>query len=109
VENGSCRRENQRMITTGTFGSRPHAWPRWLSVCVFLALPTFLLAAEEPVTPRQPRPVWHNTRLVGTPEPRLPYRTEKTFTDIPLKQPLFAVQQPGTMWLYVVEQAGRVV
>lgn len=80
---------------------------------VFSALALCLFGAgahaEEAPSAHPSRPPWENQRLLGTPDPPLPFHAEPVFGDIPLKQPLHAVQEPGTRRLFIVEQAGRIL
>ncbi len=61
-------------------------------------------AAADPAA--QTRTPWINTRLVGSPEPPLPYTVEKTFTKIDWKAPMYIAPEPGSDKLWVVLQGG---
>src|SRR5437667_1280777 len=50
---------------------------------------------------------WTTSRLIGSPDPPLPYTVEKTFTIIKLERPLFIIAEPGTDRLFVIEQGGE--
>ncbi len=50
---------------------------------------------------------WTTSRLVGSPEPPLPYTVEKTFTNIAWKAPVYIVDEPGSDRLLVVLQGGE--
>lgn len=50
---------------------------------------------------------WQNDRLVGSPEPPLPYTTEPVFEAITWDRPLYAKAEPGTTNLVVVLQGGE--
>lgn len=50
---------------------------------------------------------WTNSRVVGSPDPPLPYTVEKVFTHIRFRAPLFAIREPGTDALWVVQQGGE--
>src|SRR5438128_11012893 len=50
---------------------------------------------------------WTTSRLVGSPDPPLPYTVEKTFTNIKWEQPIFITAEPGTDRLFVVQQGGE--
>ena len=65
--------------------------------------------AEELPFGIEQRTPWTNTRLLGSPEPPLPYRTEPVFTGVKFKQPLYIVAQPGLNRMLVVEQSARVL
>ena len=53
------------------------------------------------------RIAWQNTRLIGSPEPPLPYTTEPVFQQITWDRPLYAKAEPGTRNLLVVLQGGE--
>src|SRR5438445_9374118 len=64
------------------------------------------------VADRQPfginqRIPWTTSRLIGSPDPPLPYNVEKTFTKIKWDQPIFVIAEPGTDRLFVVQQGGE--
>jgi uncharacterized repeat protein (TIGR03806 family) len=47
---------------------------------------------------------WNSSRLVGSPEPPLPYVVEKTFTKLTWKTPIYIAEEPGTDRLWIVEE-----
>src|SRR5687768_3939515 len=53
------------------------------------------------------RTLWQNTRLLGSPEPPVPYTVEKTFSRIEWKLPIYIAPEPGTDKLWVVLQGGE--
>ena len=53
------------------------------------------------------RVVWHNQRLLGSPEPPAPYRVERVFQKVQLKAPIYVADEPGTDLLWVVLQGGE--
>ena len=73
-----------------------------LVVCIASNL---LSAAEEQPFGIDRRIPWTTSRVVGSPEPPLPYTVEKTFTNLTWKAPIFLTPEPETDWLWVV-QAG---
>ena len=76
---------------------------RWLGLFSFL-LAIFVSsykALGENVL--KPRPPWTTSRVVGSPEPPPPYTIEPAFTQIAWKSPIFAIREPGSEWLIVVE------
>ena len=50
---------------------------------------------------------WTTSRVVGSPDPPLPYSTEPAYLDIEWKRPIYAKTEPGTENLVVVEQGGE--
>ena len=63
--------------------------------------------ASEPPFGLEPRVPWQNTRLIGSPEPPLPYTVEKVFTNIRWKSPIYVADEPGTDQLLVVLAGGE--
>lgn len=53
------------------------------------------------------RTPWTQSRVVGTPDPPLPYSTEPYLPQLALKNPLFVISEPGTSNLLVVLQGGE--
>ena len=53
------------------------------------------------------RTPWHNTRLLGSPEPPLPYTTEPVLTGINWDRPMYAKSEPGTTNLLIILQGGE--
>ena len=61
-------------------------------------------AAEVESAPTLPdRPKWTTSRVVGSPDPPPPFTVEPAFTEIAWKNPVFAIREPGTEYLIVVE------
>jgi uncharacterized repeat protein (TIGR03806 family) len=52
------------------------------------------------------RTLWTNSHLVGYPEPPPPYRIEKAFPKLSIKQPIFVIEEPGTDDLLIVQHLG---
>jgi uncharacterized repeat protein (TIGR03806 family) len=50
---------------------------------------------------------WTTSRVVGSPDPPLPYVVEKTFTNIQWRAPLYIAAEPGTNFLFVILQGGE--
>lgn len=50
---------------------------------------------------------WTTSRLVGSPDPPLPYTVERIFTRIKWERPIFIAAEPGTDRLLVVQQGGE--
>jgi len=82
-----------------------------LIVLLGLELGTFehgvLHAAAEPQYGIDHRIPWTTSRLVGSPDPPLPYTVEKTFTNINWRAPIFITPEPDTDALLVVQQGGE--
>lgn len=54
------------------------------------------------------RSAWTTSRIMGSPEPPLPYITEPVFPSLKFQQCLELTAIPGSNRLLVVEQAGKV-
>src|SRR4051812_12176926 len=50
-----------------------------------------------------PRPPWTTSRVIGSPEPPPSYAVEPIFTQTAWKNPVFAIREPGSEWLIIVE------
>src|SRR5437867_1722325 len=64
-------------------------------------------AAEEQPFGIDKRIPWTTSRLIGSPDPPLPYSVEKTFTKIKWQAPIYLTPEPGTDSLLVVQQGGE--
>ena len=77
--------------------------------CFLFMLVTLLAApagrADDAPFGLEERTAWTNSRLVGSPEPPLPYTVEKTFTRLELKTPIYIIGEPGTDQLFVILHA----
>src|SRR5215217_1468714 len=87
-----------------------YMWPRcWFNRLGFLvALSTILPSATQAAAENQKsalpeRPHWTVSRVVGSPEPPPPYTVEPVFTHIKWKNPVFAIREPESEWLIVIE------
>ncbi len=55
------------------------------------------------------RTLWTTSRITGSPEPALPYTTERAFPALTFEQPLDITHVPGTDRLFVAEQGGKIL
>ena len=76
-------------------------------VLILALLVAVCATADEPPFGIERRIPWTTSRLIGSPDPPLPYTVEKTFTNISLKKPMFVTPEPGTDWLLVVQEGGQ--
>src|SRR5439155_6098773 len=78
----------------------------FLLVCTRPFVPVAFGADEQPfgIDHRIP---WTTSRVIGSPDPPLPYTVEKTFTKIKWKAPVFIASEPDSDWLLVVQQGGE--
>jgi len=103
----NCGMHHQRRLSD----QRPFAWPPRLAALgslLLIVFPVGLAWAAEDVAPYglQTRIRWTTSRLVGSPDPPLPYTVEKTFTNLTWKSPIYIVDEPGTDRMLVVLQGG---
>ena len=50
---------------------------------------------------------WETSKVVGSPDPQLPFTVQKTYTGIQWKSPIYALQEAGTNRLLVITQGGE--
>ena len=50
---------------------------------------------------------WTGSRVVGSPDPPLPYRVEQVFTGITWSQPIYVKREPGSGNLFVIQKGGE--
>ncbi len=75
-----------------------------LAVCV----QSRLGFAEAPEPGLEARIPWTTSRITGSPDPPLPYTTERVFPAITFKNCLDIVSVPGSDRLFVAEQGGKI-
>ena len=89
-----------------------------MRLCYLLFILTLLAAhagrAEDTAFGIETRIPWTSSRLVGSPEPPLPYTVEKAFAGLELKTPIYIIDEPGTDQLFVIlhvegDKPGRIV
>lgn len=79
---------------------------RWTGPALLLLALTATIRAQEPkVVGIANRVPWTSSRLVGSPEPPLPYTVVPTYTKQTFRSAIYVVPEPGTDRLWVV-QAG---
>jgi len=78
-------------------------------VLLFLALylapiTTLQVAADEPTL----RADWTTSRLIGSPEPPLPYVVERVFPQFSFKEPVILTHQDDSDRIFLAERAGQI-
>src|SRR5436309_14761076 len=75
-----------------------------------LLLPWATSAGDEEKKPVgiKKRTLWTTSRVKGTPEPPLPYRTEVAFPKMRFTEPLDLAQAPGTDRMIVAQRRGKI-
>ena len=63
----------------------------------------FVLTSE-PVRADEPRPLWTTSRVVGSPNPPLPFRARQTFKHLTLPCPIGVAHEPGSRSLLLWHQ-----
>lgn len=86
--------------------TRPHLIFRF-SLLLLLGLAGRLFAADEAPFGLERRVPWTTSRIVGSPDPPLPYSVEKIFTNMQWRAPLFVGPEPNSDSLLVVLQGGE--
>ena len=81
-----------------------------LAVASFVFCSNSLAAAEakDGSVRAEPRQPWTTSRVNGSPEPPLPYRAQRVFTELNFEQPTVLTNAPSTDRLFVAEQKGRI-
>ncbi len=59
--------------------------------------------SPDPVGVPAQRSAWNDSRVVGSPDPPLPYKTTRAFPNLTVKQPLTLTPEPGTNRLFILE------
>ena len=80
-------------------------------VCILLGLHVICLQAEEPAKSGfgiEERVPWTTSKLKGSPEPSLPYETERAFPNLKFNQPLAIATIPGQKRFFVAERKGKI-
>ncbi len=66
-----------------------------------------LATAGEPPYGLDKRIPWNGSRMVGTPDPPLPFTVEKTLTKHEWKSPIFIADEPGSDRLWIVQSNNK--
>src|SRR5256885_6511781 len=77
-----------------------------LTSCATVSLGVLHAADEQPFGIERRIP-WTTSRVIGSPDPPLPYTVGKTFTNIKWQAPLYLTPEPDTDYLLVVQQGGE--
>src|SRR5262249_29867310 len=75
---------------------------RLLLLTVFLICGSLLYTSDEQPFGIDHLIPWTKSRVIGSPDPPLPYTVEKIFTNILLKEAVFAAPEPDSKRLLVV-------
>lgn len=86
----------------------------WIAIGIaLLAASVDIIAAEKVAPERKPfglekRIPWTTSKVIGSPEPPPPYKTERVFPKLSFAEPLEVVAAPGSNRLFVAERKGRI-
>ena len=75
---------------------------------VLIAQQRHSASADPPAAGSEKRTPWTTSRIIGSPEPPLPYVTERAFPSLKFEQCLDITNAPGSDRFFVVEQAGKI-
>ncbi|QDV14364.1 Soluble aldose sugar dehydrogenase YliI precursor [Rosistilla oblonga] len=81
---------------------------RWGLVVGMLSTLPMNASAEQPLAKSQPRAAWTTSQISGSPEPPLPYTTERAFPSLTFNRCLELTAAPGSDRIFVVEERGKV-
>ncbi len=85
---------------------------RFVAALVLVSFVSLIISrsalADPPPAGVQKRAAWTTSRISGSPEPPLPYITERVFPVLKFNQCLDIASPPGSDRLFVVEQSGKV-
>ena len=98
------------MIVTET-ENRFRSWlvlPLVYVLLVFQALPAQAQEAKKSSYGIEARVPWTTSRIKGSPEPSLPYETERAFPNLKFNQPLAIATAPGQKRFFVAERKGKI-
>ncbi|QDT44324.1 Quinoprotein glucose dehydrogenase B precursor [Gimesia alba] len=90
---------------------RFRSWFLFPFIVILLMLPIAHLQAQEPsdsgsgIAKRVP---WTTSKIKGTPDPALPYETERAFPNLKFNQPLAIATAPGQKRFFVAERKGKI-
>jgi glucose/arabinose dehydrogenase len=75
-----------------------------LRKCSAFALLAALSIIAAPAHAEGPRPLWTTSKVVGSPNPPLPFKTRQTFKNLTLPCPIGVAREPGTNSLLLLHQ-----
>ena len=80
----------------------------WLLVpCLFLTTSSLGQESSPPPYGLQERTLWTTSRVLGSPDPPLPFRAVPAFAELKWDRPLYVKQEPGGKHLVVILQGGE--
>ena len=77
-------------------------WSMRVLALILLLVPVATSADEKPFGLSRRIP-WNDSRVVGSPDPPTPYKVERAFPRLVVKQPLSLTPEPGTNRLFILQ------
>lgn len=65
------------------------------------------IADESAIPANLPREPWTTSRIVGTPDPPLPYRVEAVWPEVRFENPVDWAAEPGTSRIFILQLGGK--
>jgi putative heme-binding domain-containing protein len=85
------------------------SWVRMIALVAVLVTMVAIGSSSAAESPSPPvRPAWTTSRVVGSPEPPLPFRVERVLPEVRFDLPTLVAFLPGTDRIVVGEQAGKI-
>jgi uncharacterized repeat protein (TIGR03806 family) len=79
----------------------------WSLVFCLTSVPLLNAAEDQQPYGIDRRIPWTTSRVIGSPDPPLPYTVERVFTNLTWKEPIFVTPEPDTKRLFVVSVGGE--
>ncbi|MAX40072.1 MAG: hypothetical protein CME33_26320 [Gimesia sp.] len=88
--------------------NRLDAWCLCAAILACFVIQVTAIQAEETRFGLEKRVPWTTSRVTGTPDPALPYETERAFPQLKFNQPLAIATAPGEKRFFVAERRGKI-
>src|SRR5438552_919176 len=82
---------------------------RWVAIGLIASVGlAAALAGQAPAQPEEARVPWKTSKIIGSPEPPLPYRMERVFQKLSFQKSTHMAAAPGTKRLFVTTELGKI-
>ena len=88
--------------------NRLDVWFLFSAVLACFVIQVTAIHAEDSRFGLEKRVPWTTSRVKGTPDPALPYETERAFPQLKFNQPLAIATAPGEKRFFVAERKGKI-
>lgn len=88
--------------------NRLDVWFLFSAVLTCFVIQVAVVQAEDARFGLEQRVPWTTSRIKGTPDPALPYETERAFPQLKFNQPLAIAMAPGEKRFFVAERKGKI-